>query len=75
MEGRNAAGERLVPDDKKVYQGETADWIKSALLAGVPLGHVEYILLVAALHDKKPSEIQAKWMDAHVGVQQIFREL
>lgn len=62
-------------EGSKVYKGEDAEWVTNALKAGLPVGHIEYILLQAKLHDKTPAEIQAMWMDAHVGVQQQFREL
>ena len=61
--------------ESKVYSEEDAEWVTQALKAGIPIGHIEYILLQAKLHDKKPADIQSMWMDAHVGVQQIWREL
>lgn len=61
--------------DSFVYKGEDRQWVENALKAGLPIGHIEFILTVAALTEKKPLEVQNKWMDAHVGVQQIFREL
>ena len=70
-------GEKLpkAAESSKVYKGEDKQWIENALKAGLPVGHIEYILVLAALTEKKPLEVQNKWMDAHVGVQQIFREL
>lgn len=62
-------------EDSKVYKGDDRKWIENALKAGLPVGHIEYILVLAALTEKTPLEVQNKWMDAHVGVQQIFREL
>lgn len=61
--------------DKMVYKGEDRDWVENALKAGLPIGHIEYILTLAALHEITPLEVQNKWMDAHVGVQQVFRSL
>lgn len=58
-----------------VYEGEDKDWVEAALKAGLPIGHVEYIMVLAKLHDKKPKDVQDAWMDAHVGVQQVFRGL
>jgi hypothetical protein len=72
MEGSNAP---KAAANSKVYAGETKDWVENALKAGLPVGHIEYILVFAALTEKNPREVQNKWMDAHVGVQQIFREL
>lgn len=59
----------------QVYEGETKEWVENALKAGLPIGHIEYILVLAKLNDKTPKEVQDAWMDAHVGVQQVFREL
>lgn len=58
-----------------VYTGEDAKWVRKALKAGVPVGQIEFILLISKLHDKKPQEVQDMWMDAHVGVQQQFRKI
>jgi hypothetical protein len=58
-----------------VFDGENRKWIEGALKAGLPIGHIEYILVLAQLHDKSPKDIQDGWMNAHVGVQQIFRAL
>jgi hypothetical protein len=58
-----------------VYEGEDKEWIEAGLKAGLPIGHIEYILVLAKLHDKKPADVQNAWMDAHVGVQQVFRAM
>ncbi len=60
----------------KVYADDSQEkeFIQQAFRAGVPIGRIEMTLVFASLLERKPQEIQDKWMDAHVGVQQVLME-
>jgi hypothetical protein len=63
--------------DVIVYEEGTPDkeFVSNSLKAGVPLGQIELIMVVAKVTEKAPLDIQKIWMDTHVGVQQVFKEL
>ena len=51
------------------------EFVDKSLKAGVPIAQIEVIMVLSKYLEKKPLEIQSAWMDAHVGVQQVFRGL
>jgi hypothetical protein len=61
----------------QVYEKGTPEYefVSASLRAGVSPTRVEMILVLAKLTDKKPLEIQSMWMDAHIGLLQINREI
>lgn len=60
-----------------VYAPGTDDheFVEQALKAGVPVAQIELIMVMSQCLEKKPIELQNMWMDAHVGIQQVWREL
>jgi uncharacterized protein with FMN-binding domain len=60
-----------------VYEAgsEERDFVEKSLKAGVPQGQIELIMVLAKLTEKKPVDVQNLWMDQHVGIQQVFREI
>jgi hypothetical protein len=60
-----------------VYEAGTDDreFVEQALKAGVPVAQIELIMVMSKVLEKKPVDLQNIWMDAHVGIQQVWREL
>lgn len=48
-------------------------FVEKAVKAGVPIGQVELIMVLAKQFEKKPEDVQSQWLDAHVGIQQVIR--
>ena len=54
---------------------DDAKFIMHALKAGVPISRLEVTLAIAKMLDKPVQDVNNAWMDAHVGIQQVIRNL
>jgi len=61
----------------RVYEkdGDDYKFISDAIKSGVPIGRLDITMALAKILDKKPEEVNSAWMDAHVGIQQVLRDL